>query len=382
MLWFLEILQQSNKLKNDDMMIPIAKPLISDEEKKAVIRVLESGRLTQGKTVEEFEKKFASYCDVKYGITTSNGTTALHTAVMALGIEKEDEVITSPLSFVASSNCLLYVGAKPVFVDIDPKTYNIDPDLIEEKITERTKAILPVHLYGQPCDMDKIMKIARKYNLLVIEDASQAHGAEFKGKKIGSFGNVACFSFYPTKNMTTAEGGIVLTNSDDIDNKCRLIRNHGQTDVYYHNVLGFNFRMTEIQAAIGIEQLKKLNEWNETRIKNAKFLTENLKDLNDIITPYVDSRVKHVFHQYTIRIKKMSNVDLSKKLEKRGIQTKIYYPIPIHKQIFYKKLGYNDSLFEAELASKEILSIPVHPSLSKGDLEKIVKQLREILREE
>ncbi len=360
------------------MKIPIAKPLISNKEKKAVIRVLESGRLTQGKTVEEFEEKFASYCNVKYGIATSNGTAALHTALMALGIGKGDEVITSPFSFIASSNCLLYVEAKPVFVDIDPKTYDINPALIEEKITDKTKAILPVHLYGQPCDMDKIMQITKKHNLFVIEDAAQAHGAEFKGKKIGSFGDVGCFSFYPTKNITTAEGGMVLTDSDTIAEKCRLIRNHGQVKRYYHNILGFNFRMTDIQAAIGIEQIKKLDKWNKIRIENAKFLTENLKDLDGIITPFIDPRVKHVFHQYTIRIKKMSNIEVSKKLEERGIQTKIYYPVPIHKQTVYKELGYDTSLPEVEQATKEVLSIPVHPSLSKENLEKIVQELKKI----
>lgn len=360
------------------MEIPIARPIISEEEKKAVMKVLESGRLTQGKTVEEFEENFASYCNVKYGVATSNGTTALHTAVMALGIGKGDEVITSPLSFVASSNCLLYVGAKPVFVDIDSKTYNINPDLIEEKITGKTRAILPVHLYGQPCDMDKIMRIAKKYNLLVIEDASQAHGAEFKGKKIGSFGNASCFSFYPTKNITTAEGGITLTNSNETYQKCKLIRNHGQIEVYYHKILGFNFRMTEIQAAIGIEQLKKLDKWNKMRIENAKFLTDNLKNIDGLITPYIDSKVKHVFHQYTIRVQKMSNTEVSKKLEKKGIQTKIYYPIPIHKQTVYKELGYDYSIPEAERAAKEILSIPVHPGLTKEDLERIVQELKKI----
>jgi dTDP-4-amino-4,6-dideoxygalactose transaminase len=362
------------------MKIPIAKPLISDEEKKAVMKVLESGQLTQGKNVEDFEKKFASYCNVKYGIATSNGTTALHTSLIALGIDKGDEVITSPFSFVASSNCLLYVGAKPVFVDINPKTYNINTDLIEEKITDKTKAILPVHLYGQPCDMDKIMKIAKKHDLIIIEDACQAHGAEFEGKKIGSFGDVACFSFYPTKNITTAEGGMILTNSDDIDEKCRLIRNHGQKERYHHTILGFNFRMTEIQAAIGIEQLKKLDEWNEKRIENAKFLNENLKDLDGIITPYVDPRVKHVFHQYTIRVEKTTNFELSEMLTKSGVQTIIYYPIPIHKQLLYQKLGYNDNLLEAEHISKEVLSLPVHPVLSRQDLEKIVTEVNKCLK--
>jgi len=364
------------------MKIPIAKPLISNEEINAVARVLESGQLSQGKIVEQFEKNFASYCGVKYGICTSNGTNALHAALIALGIGKGDEVITSPFTFIASSNCLLYVKAKPVFVDIDPRTFNIDTNKIEEKITEKTKAILPVHLYGQPCDMKKIMKIAEKYNLLVIEDAAHAHGAEFDDKKIGSFGHAACFSFYPTKNMTTAEGGMILTNLRNINEKIRLIRNHGVEDLYYHNILGFNFRMSGVLAAIGIEQLKKLDEFNQKRIENAKFLTENLRYLDDIVVPYVDTRAKHVFHQYTIRVKKMSNMKLSKKFEERGIQARIYYPLPIHKQILYKKLGYKDNLPEAELASKEVLSIPVHPGLIKEDLEKIIRELKGILKEE
>jgi dTDP-4-amino-4,6-dideoxygalactose transaminase len=229
--------------------------------------------------------------------------------------------------------------------------------------------------------MDKIMKISKEHNLFVIEDAAHAHGAEFNGKKIGSFGHAACFSFYPTKNMTTIEGGMILTNSKNIDEKCRLIRNHAVEELYYHNVLGFNFRMSEIQAAIGIEQLKKLDEFNEKRIKNAKFLTENLKGFDGLVVPYVDSRVKHVFHQYTVRVKKINNLEASKELEKRGIQTRVYYPLPIHKQILYKKSGYNDILPEAELASKEVLSIPVHPSLSKEDLERIINEIKVIFQE-
>ncbi len=360
-------------------MIPISKPIISEREIEEVLKTLKSSHLTLGKKTEEFEKKFSEYCGTKYGVATSSGTAALHTALLSLGIGKDDEVITTPFSFIASSNSILFVGAKPVFVDIDPKTYNINPNLIEDRITDKTKAILVVHLYGQPCEMDKIKKIAKEYELFLIEDASQAHGAEYKGRKVGSFGDVACFSFYATKNMTTGEGGMIVTNSEEIAEKCRLVRNHGQEKKYYHTILGFNFRMTEMQATIGIEQLKHLDEWNERRIKNAEFFNKKLREIDELDLPFVIPGVKHVFHLYTIRVKKMSNVEFSEKLLKEGVDGRIYYPLPIHKQKLYMKLGYNDNLPNAEKASQEVVSLPVHPSLSKEDLNKVTRAVRKCL---
>jgi perosamine synthetase len=360
-------------------MIPISKPLFSKKEEKAVIKVLRSGILTQGKLVEIFEKKFAEYIGTKYAIATSSGTTALHIALLAHGIGAGDEVITTPFSFIASSNAILYCGAKPVFVDISEEDFNINPDLIEEKITKKTKAILVIHLYGNPARMDKIMKIAKKHNLVVIEDACQAHGASIKNKKVGSFGT-GCFSFYPTKNMTTGEGGMITTNSKEIYEKAKLLRNHGMKLRYHHEILGFNFRMTEIAAAIGIEQLKKLDFFNEKRIKNAEFYNKNIKKLG-IILPKVRKNYKHVFHQYTLRITEKctkTREEIMEILKKEGIQTSIYYPLPIYKQKPYLDLGFNEELPVTERLCKEVLSIPVHPALTKKDLVKIVNLINSL----
>jgi len=335
--------------------------------------------LTQGGKVNEFEENFSKYIGVEHAVAVNSGTNALYLSLLSLGIKKGDEVITTSFSFIASSNCILYCNARPIFVDMNTRTFNLDTKKIGEKITKKTKAIIVVHLYGQPAEMDHLNEIAERHNLFLIEDACQAHGAEYKGKKVGGIGDIGCFSFYPTKNMTTGEGGMVTTNDSEIAKKIRLLRNHGQPKKYIHSLLGFNFRMTDIAAAIGIEQLKKLNKFNEVRIHNAKFLTKKLSDIKGIKPPFVSSNVKHVFHQFTIRTKKMSNTELSEKLTEKGIGNRIYYPIPIHKQSFYQKLGYNDNLPEAELASKEVLSIPVHPSLEEKDLAFIVGKMREVL---
>ena len=359
-------------------MIRIASPSIGNEEIKAVKEVLKSGMLAQGQKVKEFEEKIAEYVGVKYAIATSSGTTALHTALLAAGIKPGDEVITTPFTFIATANSILYCNAKPVFVDVDEKTFNIDAEKIEEKITGKTKAVLPVHLYGQPADMEKILEICKSHNLLLIEDAAQALGAEFKGKKVGSFGDCAIFSFYPTKNITTGEGGMVVTNDEKIAERCRKIRNHGEYQRYFVDSLGYNYRMTDIAAAIGLAQLKKLEKLNKKRIRNAKFLTKHLKDIGEIEVPFVDKRVKHVFHQYTIKTSRRD--ELKEFLEKKGIQSVVYYPLPIHKQKFYQDLGYADSLPVAEELSKKVLSLPVHPNLKKEDLKFIVESMREFFK--
>jgi len=362
----------------EKLKLPIARPIISDDEQKAVLEVLSSGILTQGENVKRFERKFADYLGVKHAISTNSGTSSLHVAVLALGLKNGDEVITTPFSFAASSNCILYVGAKPVFVDIDPKTYNIDVDKIEDKITNKTRAILPVHLYGQAANMEKIMDVAQKHNLKIIEDACQSHGSEYNGKKTGTIGDVSAFSFYPTKNMTTGEGGMVATNDDKLAEKASNFRNIGQQERYVHVSLGFNYRMQESSAAIGLLQLKKLNDNNVKRIENAKFFTEQLSGINGITTPYVDSKAKHVFHQYTIRINsdKITRDKLAAELEKDGIGTRVYYPTSIHKQPLFKQLGHVEQLPESDLATKEVLSIPVYPSLTRKDLEFIVEKIK------
>lgn len=350
-------------------MISMAKPLIGDEEKQAVLQVMESGIIAQGPKVKAFEEAFAAMVGVRHAIATTSGTTALHTALLAHGIGPGDEVITSPFTFIASSNSILFTGATPVFADIDPRTFNIDPEKVEEAITPRTRAIMPVHLFGLTCDMDAILSIADKYGLLIIEDACQSHGATYKGRQAGSFGTGA-FSLYPTKNMTSAEGGMITTNDDDIAEQCRVIRQHGMRRRYYHDQLGFNFRMTDIHAAIGLEQLKKLPRFNAARQANAAFLNAHLRGVQ---TPVIPENCQHVFHQYTIRIDAQHRDRLREHLLSHQISSETYYPVPAHKQDFYiRDLHYDVSLPEAERAALEVLSLPVHPALTSDDLHQIV----------
>ena len=345
-------------------MIPISKPEIGKEEIEAVTKVLQSGMLAQGEVVEEFEDKFAAYIGTDYAIATNSGTSALHTALASVGINSGDEVITTAFSFFATASCVLMQNATPVFVDINPKTYNIDPSKIEAKLSERTRAIIPVHLYGQPCEMSEILKIAKEHNLVVIEDAAQAHGAEYKATKVGSIGDIGVFSFYSTKNIITGEGGMITTNNEEIAERARMIRNHGQTKRYFHDCLGYNYRMTNIAAAIGLVQLKKIDMLNLKRMSNARYYSEqfNLKK------PYVSQNVKHVFHQYTIRLKDREKFIAH--LERHGVGYGIYYPVPLSSQPLFDS---QDVFPEAELASNEVVSIPVNPSLKRADVEKVVK---------
>lgn len=355
-------------------MIPIARPLLGKEEIDAVTEVLSSGMIAQGPKVEEFELAFSEYTGCEYAAAVNSGTAALHIALLAHGIGKEDEVITSPFTFIATANSILYTGAKPVFADIEPDTYNIDPEKIKEKINSKTKAIMPVHLYGQSADMKAIMEIAEDYKLVVIEDACQAHGAECLGKKAGSFGTGA-FSFYPTKNMTTSEGGIITTSDREIAEKSKMIRAHGSRVRYLHEMLGFNLRMTDIAAAIGLAQLEKLDGFNASRQKNAAMLSEGLKSISGIVPATTREGYTHVFHQYTIRAQNRDK--LADFLKEKGIGTGVHYPIPIHKQPYYMELGYKDSLPVSEKAAEEVLSLPVHPALSRDDVLKVIKEVKE-----
>lgn len=357
-------------------MINIAKPMLGEEEKQAVLEVLDSGIIAQGPKVKAFEEAFAEMCGVNYAVATSSGTTALHVALLAHGIGAGDEVITSPFTFIASANSILFTGARPVFADIDPDTFNLDPNLIESRITPRTRAIMPVHLFGLCCDMDAIQAIARKHGLAIIEDACQSHGAEYKGQRAGSFGTGA-FSLYATKNITTGEGGMITTSDADLAEKCRVIRQHGMRRRYYHDELGYNFRMTDIQAALGVAQVKKLDQFNQTRIKNAAYLNENLKG---VTVPCIPPGYKHVFHQYTIRVEAGKREALLGHLHDRGIGTGVFYPVPVHQQTFYKgELGYDESLPVAEQIAQEVVSLPVHPGLSEEDLEAIVSAVNEFI---
>ena len=360
-----------------DIKVPIAKPIIGEEEIENVVEVLKSGMIAQGPKVMEFEEKFANWIGAKYGIATNSGTSALHVALLACGIGEGDEVITTPFTFIASGNAIVYTGATPVFADIDLDTYTIDPDKIEDLITDKTKAILPVQLYGQAADMDKIREIAEKHDLKIIEDAAQAHGAEYNGEKVGTLGDIACFSFYPTKNMTTSEGGMITTNDEELAKKAQMFRAHGASERYHHDEIGYNFRMTDIAAAIGLAQLKVIDEFNDKRISNADYLNEQLKDVEGIVTPKSPDNYKHVYHQYTIRVEKGNRDDWVEFLTNKGIGTGIHYPIPLYNQPIYKKLGIEGDCPLAEKAADNVISLPVHPSLTKEDLDLVVDAVKE-----
>lgn len=353
-------------------MINMARPQIGDEEKEAVMRVLDSGQLAQGRVVADFEAAFAAYCGVKHAVATSNGTTALHVALLAHNIGPGDEVITVPFTFIASANSVLYTGARPVFVDIDPISYNIAVDQIEAAITPRTRAIMPVHLFGNPAEIARIMEIAERHGLAVIEDAAQAHGAEENGRRAGSWGT-GCFSFYPTKNITTGEGGMITTDDAEVADRARLIRSHGMRVRYYHEMLGFNFRMSNIHAAIGMAQLPKLEAFNERRIANAAFFSQHLPS-SKVVVPTVRPGTRHVFHQYTVRVKSpLDRDDTRKQLADAGVGTEVYYPVPVHCQQIYTEMGYSDQSYpESEQTALEVLSLPIHPGLTEEELLTVV----------
>ena len=359
-----------------NIKVPIAKPIIGEEEINNVVEVLKSGMIAQGPKVEEFEKKFAEWVGADYGIAVNSGTAALHVALLSCGVGAGDEVITSPFTFIASGNSILYTGAKPVFADIDLKTYTINPDSIEKLITENTKAILPVQLYGQSANMDRINEIAERYGLAVVEDAAQAHGATCNGQKVGSIGDMACFSFYPTKNMTTSEGGIITTNDEDLADNAKIFRAHGASVRYHHSEIGYNFRMTDISAAIGLAQLNKIDGFNSKRIENAEYLNEGLKDVDGIVTPYCAYGSKHVYHQYTIRVEKGNRDDWVKFINECGVGTGIHYPIPLYNQPVYKSLGSKGNCPNANLAANTVISLPVHPSLTKEDLDLVIEAVK------
>jgi len=356
-------------------MIPISKPYIGEEEKQLVMEVLNSGMLAQGPKVAALEKRFAELSNVKHAIATSSGTTALHIALLAHGIGPGDEVITTPFTFIASASSVLFTGATPVFVDVDEETFNINPALIEAAITPKTKAILPVHLYGYVCDMDAIQAIAEKHNLVIIEDACQAVGATYNDKVAGSFGT-GTFSLYATKNVMSGEGGMITTNDDDFAETCKLLRSHGMKVRYYHDMLGYNFRMTDLHAAIGLAQMDRLAPFTEKRRNNAKYLSDHIQS---VITPKVKDGYGHVWHQYTIRVDGGRDRDAAvKKLTEAGVGTGIFYPVPAHQQSYIVEMLGPIYLPVAEKLAKEVISIPVHPQLSQADLETIVAEVNKL----
>ncbi|WP_435099439.1 DegT/DnrJ/EryC1/StrS family aminotransferase [Halorubrum sp. N11] len=355
-------------------MISIADPEISEDEFDRVQAVLESGMLADGPEVRAFEEEFASYCDVDYAVATSNGTTALHAAMEGLGLGSGDTVITTPFSFIASANAIRLCGAEPVFADIDPQTYLLDPDSVRDILADRDDidAILAVHLYGLAADMDELAAITEENDLLLIEDAAQAHGAEYQGTRVGSLGDVACFSFYPTKNMTTGEGGMITTNREGVAERAKRFINHGRTDSYQHVEVGHNFRMTSIAAAIGRGQLLRLPDLTKSRRQNASRITDRLQE-TPVQVPYEPENRKHVYHQYTIRTEDRDG--LKEHLSDAGVGTGIYYPKCIHRQQAYADIDTRAP--EGESAAAEVLSLPVHPNVTEADIDIITKAVRD-----
>ena len=356
-------------------MIPAAKPIIGDDERVAVDRVLRSGMLAQGPEVAAFEEEFSAHVGGRHCVAMNSGTSALHLGFIAAGIERGDEVIVPSFSFAATANSVVLAGGVPVFADIDPKTFNIDPDHAESLITSKTKAIMPVHLYGHIAAMDRFTEISSKHGVQIFEDAAQGHLASLNGRNAGEFGTVASFSFYPTKNMTAGEGGMVVTEDAEIARTLRLLRNQGQEIRYQNEIIGFNTRMTDIHAAIGRVQLGKLPGWTKNRQDNAAYLDANLKG---VVTPFLAPGTTHSYHQYTIRIPGGSaeKRDLFMAgITERGVGCGVYYPIPIHRLPSFKM---DLTLPQTDLVVKECVSLPVHPSLSKVDLDTIVSVVNDV----
>ena len=346
---------------------------IAEEIEEAVHRVLRGGWYILGEELASFEEEFSCYIGTRYSIGLNSGSDALLLAVKAFGIGQGDEVLTVSHTFISTVDSIVRNGAKPVFVDIDPDTFCIDPAQIEKKVTKRTRAIIPVHLYGQSADMTQIMDVAAKYNLHVIEDASQAHGARNKGKRVGSIGDVGCFSFYPAKNLGAyGDGGMVVTNNIELAEKLRMLRNYGQPEKNVHAFVGINSRLDEIQAAVLRVKLKYLDQWNQKRRENAGQYDALLCG-SDIVTPTEKEYAEHVYHLYVIRCKQRNA--LQQHLSKQGIHTQIHYPVPVHKQKAYQDLGFDVPLPVTERICDEILSLPMHPWLSEMDVQTIVDAL-------
>lgn len=349
---------------------------IKNEVDETIADVISSTQFIGGKHIGEFERECAGYLGITYAASCANGTDALQIALMALGIKKDDEVITTPFTFVATTETIALVGAKPVYVDIDKKSFNIDTKKIREKITPRTKAILPVHLYGNPAEMDEICSIAKEYNLFVIEDSAQAFGAEYKGRKVCSFGDVACISFFPSKNLGCfGDGGMVTTNDQSIYNKVKMIANHGSKERYIHETLGVNSRLDALQAAILRVKLKYIDQWNESRINNAAKYSKALKDIKGVIIPSFSEYSKHIFHQYTLRVPKRD--ELQNFLKEKNIPSMIYYPIPLHMQPAFRGFADKGTLPITEKFSKEVISLPMHPELLVDEIDYITNSIKE-----
>ncbi|MCS7103698.1 MAG: DegT/DnrJ/EryC1/StrS family aminotransferase [Candidatus Korarchaeum sp.] len=373
-------------------MIPISKPCISETEIANVVEVLRSGMLAQGSFVEKFERSFSSYIGSKYAIAVSNGTAALHVALIAMGVGPGDEVIVPSYSFFATASVVVLTGAKPVFADVDLRTGTIDPEAVRVKLSERTKAIIPVHIHGHPADLDAIRDALGSEEILILEDCAQAHGALYKGRKVGGIGDVGAFSFYPTKNMTTGEGGIITTDDEEVYYRARVIRDQGQVSKYEHHFIGFNYRMTEINAAIGLAQLEKLDGFNKRRKEIASIYSEELS--NFVETPYVAEWADPVWHLYPVRVKKRDKA--LKMLVEKGVIARSAYPMPLQEQPAISKLNdryYNflSVLFErfdpsststpnAKTLCNEILYLPIYHCMTDEEVESVVRVSKEVFK--
>ncbi len=361
-------------------MIPLSAPaqLFDSGMEKKILEVLRSGRYIQGKETEDFEKEFSKFCGTKSGAAVSSGTAALHLALMGLGIKPGNEVITTAQTFIATANAIVHAGGRPVLVDIEKDTHNLDPCKIEERITRKTRGIVPVHLYGHPADMDPIIEVAEKHGLFVIEDACQAHGAEYRGRKVGSIGHAAAFSFFPSKVITVfGDGGMVTTNDSDVAEKVRMLRNQGRTrgKKYEHDAIGYNYRMGEASAALGRMALKHLPEWIERRRKIAATYNRLLMDL--VAIPVEKDYARAVYYVYTVMAERRDA--LREHLSRRGIESGVYYPVPVSLQPAYRKYGYPHFPVAEDVAGK-ILSLPMHPFLKKEETERVADAVEEFCR--
>ncbi|KAF0135280.1 MAG: pyridoxal phosphate-dependent protein [Candidatus Saganbacteria bacterium] len=352
---------------------------VKNEIDDAIWRVLSAGWYILGEEGEAFEDEFSRYCGVSYGVGVGSGTEALHLALVAAGVKTGDEVITVPNTAIPTISAISFAGAVPVLVDIDPDTYTMDPGKVEAVITNKTKAIIPVHLYGQCADMNPIINVARKYKLTVIEDACQAHGALYKGQRAGSLGDLACFSFYPSKNLGAfGDGGMVVTNNKELANRLRMLRNYGQEKRYHHKIKGFNSRLDEMQAAILRIKLKHLNAWNRIRTEKAGLYFKLLNEFPDVIMPIEMSYAKHVYHLFVIRHKKRN--ELQNFLMNNGIETLIHYPVPVHLQESYQDLGYKcDEFSITEGSAETILSLPLYPEIEDDGIRYIAEKIKEFV---
>ncbi len=355
--------------------VPIARPILGKEEREAVLHVLDSGHLVQGERVADFEDLFAEYVGTNHAVATNSGTAAIHAALKAFGIGPGDEVIVPAITFFSCAAMVAACGATPVAVDVSVDTYTLDPDRVADALTAETRAVMPVHLFGQPADLGPLVDLAEDHDLAVLEDACQSQGATYQGRRVGSFGRAGCFSFYPSKLITTGEGGMVVTDGDDIADYVRKFRSHGEASKYEHEMLGFNYRMMDLAAAMGLAQMKRIDGFIEARSRNAAYVTDSLEGVEGLETPRVVQDRTHVFYQYILRIEDAfpySRDELIAALKIRGIESRPSYPKPIHAQIAFKSWGRAAECPVAERVLPRMLEIPVHPSLTEADLETIV----------